>query len=123
MFVVAKNKQTIVYLEDQSIIETDHLLKWYQERLPYPDFCRSHRSYIVNLNHIEVINKDHYIFKEGLKVPVSDSKRNYSRECLKIFLEKSKKYSLQKKHLSLPKRHLSLQKYPVSLQTGDFACA
>ncbi len=75
MFLEAKNKQTIVYLKDQSIIETDHLLKWDQKRLPNPDFCRSQRSYIVNFNHIDVIGKDHYTFKGGIKVPVSYSKR------------------------------------------------
>jgi len=109
MFIEAKNKQTIVYLKDQSIIETDHLLQWYQERLPPPDFCRSHRSYIVNFNHIDVVGKDHYALKGGIKVPVSNSKRNYSRECLKIFLEKSKKYSLAKKYLLLLKNFIHSQ--------------
>jgi two-component system LytT family response regulator len=51
-------------------------MKYYEENLPYNDFVRIHRSYIVSvrdINRIEPYGKDNHVavLKSGEKLPVS----------------------------------------------------
>lgn len=53
-------------------------LKWLGERLPSPTFIRVHRSYIINTNHIAVIDKSTWKIDMSDKtiIPVSKSGRS-----------------------------------------------
>ena len=41
--------------------------------LSSPTFCSAHRSYIVNLKHVEKINKSDCLISNGIYIPVSRS--------------------------------------------------
>lgn len=45
--------------------------------LPSPDFVRCHRSYIINLNHVQEINKTKVMLAGGHQLPIS---RRYSAD-------------------------------------------
>ena len=45
-----------------------------ESELPNPQFCRCHRSYIVNLKCIDVINKNEIVLDNGVRIPVSKSR-------------------------------------------------
>lgn len=45
-----------------------------EERLPSKYFIRCHRSYIVNVSHINSITKNNVILENGVKIPISRGK-------------------------------------------------
>ena len=47
-------------------------LKTLEEKLPSDRFMRVHRSYIVNLQKIETVERDRIIFKDKVYIPVSE---------------------------------------------------
>lgn len=47
-----------------------------EQKLPQSQFCRCHRSYIVNLKYINQIVKSEIILDNGVKIPVSKSRSN-----------------------------------------------
>ncbi len=47
-------------------------MKNMEERLPYPRFMRVHRSFIVQMNKAQAMDKGHFIFGK-VRVPVSES--------------------------------------------------
>ena len=46
-----------------------------QKILPYPDFVRVHKSYIISFNKIEKVEKNRVYIKEKI-IPVSDTYKN-----------------------------------------------
>ncbi|PWJ45061.1 LytR/AlgR family response regulator transcription factor [Sediminitomix flava] len=65
-----------IHLEDQKPVMALMSMKKIDEFLPSEHFMRVHRSYIVNLNKIEVINRSRIIFDEDVYIPVSDQYKN-----------------------------------------------
>lgn len=45
-----------------------------EEILPKESFIRCHRSYLVNIKHISVVNKDTVTLEDGTKIPISRGK-------------------------------------------------
>lgn len=59
-----------------------------EQDLPGTQFCRCHRSYIVNLKHIESIYKNEVILDNGSKLPVSKSRLNTTYESFMSYFRK-----------------------------------
>ncbi len=59
-----------------------------EQELPTTQFCRCHRSYIVNLKHIESIYKNEIILDNGSKLPVSKSRINTTYEAFMNYFRK-----------------------------------
>jgi DNA-binding LytR/AlgR family response regulator len=62
-YVEAHNKQSLIHLKDETIVSyttIDELKK----RLKLPSFLRCHRSYIVNMDHIQSVERD-FIMDDG----------------------------------------------------------
>jgi DNA-binding LytR/AlgR family response regulator len=47
-------------------------LKFIEEQLPAEGFLRVHRSFIVNIDRIEVVERNRIIFDKTVYIPVSD---------------------------------------------------
>ena len=90
-YIEAQGDYSKVYTNTNVSGLVHHTLKKWLERLPSKLFSQVHRSYIVNLDHIEkLIKKENYtceIFLSGIKtvIPVS---RNYSKFLRENFILK-----------------------------------
>lgn len=74
-YVKADNVYLEVYTEDKNFLVRS-ALKDYLEKLPSRQFYRAHKSYIVNIDHIEAINtKD--IMINGRNIPISKEFREF----------------------------------------------
>ncbi|WP_431802263.1 LytTR family DNA-binding domain-containing protein [Halobacillus andaensis] len=86
VYLESKEKKTYVYSEDLSGTHK-HSLQEFEYLLPMDSFIRCHRSFIVNVNHIQEIYPDtHSTFllsmDNGEQVPVSQSYSSYFRKLL-----------------------------------------
>jgi DNA-binding LytR/AlgR family response regulator len=75
IYIKADNKSSIVYFENSTSIQTSHLLKWYQIRLPKTHFNRCHHSFIVNCRKIEYFCGNSIISKGNIRIPLSRNRR------------------------------------------------
>lgn len=57
-----------------------------EEELPAETFCRCHQSFLVNLDRVESIQRYELTLQGGLRVPVSKSKYNETRERLFFYV-------------------------------------
>ncbi len=86
VYMEAKDKKTTVYF-GQVTGTHKNTLQEFEYLLPKDSFIRCHRSFIVNVNHIEAIYPDtHSTFvlsmDNGERVPVSQSYSSYFRKLL-----------------------------------------
>lgn len=86
VYFEAKDKKTTVYADEVTGTHKNTLQE-FEYLLPKDSFIRCHRSFIVNVNHIEAIYPDsHSTFvlsmANGEKVPVSQSYSSYFRKLL-----------------------------------------
>ncbi len=80
-FIEAMNKKVIVHLCDGQSIESSEQFYIFEEKLlPFSDFYKCHRSYIVNIHKIASFNAKDIIMRSGKIVPLS-------RSCKKDFEE------------------------------------
>lgn len=97
LYVEADNKHSIVYLINNHPIRTCHKLKWYEERLQEPLFCRCHNSYIVNCFYVDCTCGNRAILKlKNANVPVSRDKMQYYKDNLALFKQEQIFQLLQK---------------------------
>ena len=69
-----------IYIEsDSKPILSLISMKSMEERLPSPRFMRVHRSFIVQVNKVQVIDKGQIIFGKN-RIPISDSYKNFIKE-------------------------------------------
>ena len=50
-------------------------MKALEEKLPPQQFMRVHRSFIVNLNKINVIERNRIVFDKNVNIPISEQYR------------------------------------------------
>ena len=74
LYVEAVRKCSIVHLNNNDIIITYHLLKWYDQHLLKPYFFRCHNSYLVNCQFIDTYSRTEIILESKTRIPLS--KRN-----------------------------------------------
>lgn len=82
LFLEAKRDFTLLQLKDKKLLASFHL-KMLEDMLPSSQFMRIHRSYIVNLNAIEVIYGNTVELK-GFQIPVSPVNRDALTAALKL---------------------------------------
>ncbi|KAB1065521.1 LytR/AlgR family response regulator transcription factor [Salibacter halophilus] len=75
-FQASKDKYCDIATVEKSITARITLSEL-SELLPEKNFMRIHRSTVINLEHLEYVNKDHAILGENIKVPVG---RTYKRD-------------------------------------------
>jgi two-component system LytT family response regulator len=89
ILIAADKSYSIFHLPDRTIISSKNL-KHYSEKIKDPAFYRPHNSYLVNLNHVK-----RYEYKDGakiemsngMKIPISRSKRNEFLETIQKYFE------------------------------------
>ncbi len=75
-----------IYIEsDSKPILSLISMKSMEERLPSPRFMRVHRSFIVQVNKVQVIDKGQIIFGKN-RIPISDSYKNDFYEYLNKYI-------------------------------------
>ncbi len=71
-YVEAQNKHTLFTLRDNQLLESIELLSFYSEKLTLTDgFFKCHRSYIVNINHIDSYTTKEIRMRSGYRIPIS----------------------------------------------------
>lgn len=75
MFIKADNVYLEVYTKDKKFLVRSPL-KDYLEKLPQDKFYRAHKSYIVNIDHIDAINSKDILINENL-IPISKDFKDF----------------------------------------------
>lgn len=76
MYIESRKKNTVLHMHDTTI-ETLYPLKYWKERMSENDFCQIHKSYIVSLDYISVIEPEVVTLRED-DVVLPLSRRRYS---------------------------------------------
>ena len=61
-----------IFIENQDPIMALMSIKKIEEHLPEKDFMRVHRSFIVNLNKITIVERNRIIFDKKVYIPISE---------------------------------------------------
>lgn len=85
LYFSGNNKCTLVYFANGEILETHHLIKWYEKLLPDPLFCRCHKSFIVNCACIHCVNGKNFVLKNDVMIPISATYREYALYIYELF--------------------------------------
>lgn len=76
-----------IHLVDGSRIMTLVNMKSIEERLPKEQFMRVHRSYIVNLDKITIVERQRIVFDKKTYIPISEQHKDEFEEYIrKLFL-------------------------------------
>jgi DNA-binding LytR/AlgR family response regulator len=79
LYLEAFDNYTTIVLEEKRVLASA-LLKRFADLLPYPHFCRIHRSYIVAINKITKI-EDGHVYIQNHNIPIG---KNYKDELVKL---------------------------------------
>ena len=79
LYLEAFDNYTTIVLEEKRVLASA-LLKRFADLLPYPQFCRVHRSYIVAINKITKI-EDGHVYIQNHNIPIG---KNYKDELVKL---------------------------------------
>lgn len=83
MYCKSDGNYTTLYLSSGREILISKNLKQFEEKLPYTKFLRIHKSYLINLNFVDILLKEQggaVILKNGTSLPIS---RNGKKELIK----------------------------------------
>lgn len=90
-YVEVINKTVSFYLTDGTVREVTAALGDFEDRLlARPEFLKIHRSYLVNLNHIEAIDTNGIVTKSGHSIPLSRLRRSQVQDAYVSFLNREK---------------------------------
>ena len=81
-YVEGMSEYLRIHLEGQKPIITLMALKKMEDYLPPQQFMRIHRSYIVNLQKIQEVNKNRVILDADTYLPISDNYKEQFNEYL-----------------------------------------
>ncbi len=86
-YIESSNEYIHIHLINDQPITTLIRLKVIEEQLPKDKFMRVHRSFIVNLDKIKVIERNRIIFDHNIYIPIGDQYRdNFQAYIDKTFL-------------------------------------
>lgn len=74
LYVEVQNDRVIFYRKDSDPVASLMSMKEIEDMLPPDKFMRIHRSFIVNLSNIEVVERNRIVFGKTY-IPIADSKR------------------------------------------------
>lgn len=90
VYVEVMNKTVFFHLADGSVRETTAALADVEEKLlSRPEFLKTHRSYLVNLNYVQAIDINCVMMKNGHSVPVSRQRRSQVQDAYMQFLRRT----------------------------------
>ena len=85
-YIEGSNEYIIIHLMKEKPLTTLMRMKNIESMLPENHFMRVHRSFIVNLNQVKVIERNRIIFDEKIYIPVGEQyKENFQRFLDKTF--------------------------------------
>lgn len=73
--IEGERNYSYIYLSNGSRELSSKNLAYFEDILVDKNFCRCHRSYLVNRYHIHALKTDHFILKNRVEIPVSRRKR------------------------------------------------
>ncbi len=86
-YIESANEYIQIHLVSDKPITTLIRLKVIEEQLPKDKFMRVHRSFIVNLERVKVIERQRIIFDQKVYIPIGDQyKENFQHFVDKTFL-------------------------------------
>lgn len=71
-YIESMHEYVRIHLTDEKPVMTLISLKSIEEQLPKNKFMRVHRSYIVNLEKVKVVERNRIVFENSIYIPVSD---------------------------------------------------
>jgi DNA-binding LytR/AlgR family response regulator len=83
-YIKANDKYSTIYFEDLTSLKTHHLLKWYLNKLPVPNFIRCHNSYVINCMNIDFYCGTLITLKGNTRIPLSRKKKSLFRNSLEL---------------------------------------
>lgn len=84
-YIESANEYIQIYLINQPPVTTLIRLKSMEEQLPKNKFMRVHRSFIVNLDQVKVIERNRIIFDQKVHIPIGDQ----YKEAFQAFVDKT----------------------------------
>ena len=80
-YIEAQNKLIVFVKSDGTTLNTTEPLHLWEEKLSsYEDFVKCHRSYIVNINHIDTYTPKELLMHSGFRIPISRSYQSTFKE-------------------------------------------
>ena len=84
-YIEAQNKHVLFYLADGRILQANQALYTFENQLTLQDgFYKCHRSYIVNIRHIDMYTAKTIRMRSGVDIPIS---RRYHKEFESAYFE------------------------------------
>jgi len=74
-YIESQHEYIKINLLNNESITTKMSLKSIEELLPVREFVRVHRSYIVNINEVSVIERNTIVFENKINIPISEQHR------------------------------------------------
>jgi len=84
-YIESSNEYIQIHLINDEPITTLIRLKTIEEQLPKDKFMRVHRSFIVNLDKVKVIERNRIVFDHNIFIPVGDQ----YRDSFQAFIDKT----------------------------------
>ena len=85
-YIEGSNEYIIIHQLKEKPLTTLMRMKNIETLLPENHFMRVHRSFIVNLNHVKVIERNRIIFDEKIYIPIGEQyKENFQKFLDKTF--------------------------------------
>ena len=90
-YVESQSKHIIFYTSDNKTIESTDPLYAYENTLLLKDgFFKCHRSYIVNIHHIDSFSPSEVVMHSGCRIPISRShQKNFEDIYFRVVFEKA----------------------------------
>lgn len=86
LYCTSKSNYTEIHSKDGSKLLVSRTLKSFAETFPRYSFCRSHQSFLINVNEVATIKQDHLILSDQTRIPISKSKH---KSCIAHILNRT----------------------------------
>lgn len=87
-YIESMGRKVIVHRE-KTILEYNGTLNDLEERMP-AQFLRCHKSFFVNLDHVEKMETSQFVLRNGQQVPISQLRRGTTRQLFLKYLSEKK---------------------------------
>lgn len=84
-YIESANEYIQIHLTNEQPVSTLIRLKVIEEQLPKDKFMRVHRSFIVNLNRVKVIDRNRIVFDNKVHIPIGDQ----YKEVFQAYIDKA----------------------------------
>ena len=86
-YIESANEYIQIHLINDTPVSTLIRLKSIEEQLPKDKFMRVHRSFIVNLDRVKVIERNRIVFENKVHIPIGDQYKDVFQAFIdKVFL-------------------------------------